>query len=133
MEIFNALRDNGIYLLSHSEKHIEAKTPTLRVFEAVAANVVVISDMHPFIMEHFGDSFLYFDQNADAQTMYAQVKEHMDWIKAHPEKAKAMAAKAHQIFLDKFTLEKDLIRIAKMHEAILEQEKSMALKYAPAY
>ena len=44
-----------------------------------------------------------------------------------------MAAKAHQIYLEKFTLDKDLSRIAKMHEYILEQEKKMNLSYAPAY
>ena len=65
--------------------------------------------------------------------MYKQVKNHVDWILENPEKAKAMANKAHQIFLEKFTLEKDLIRIAKMHESILMQEKQMNLKYAPAY
>ena len=65
--------------------------------------------------------------------MYKQVKAHIDWIKENPEKARLMAAKAHQIFLDKFTLDKDLIRIAKMHEYILRQEKEMGLKYAPAY
>lgn len=133
LEIINTLRDNGIYLLSHSDKHIDAATPTLRIFEAVSANVVVISDKHPFAIENFGDSFLYYDQNADAETMYKQVKNHVDWILENPEKAKAMANKAHQIFLEKFTLEKDLIRIAKMHESILMQEKQMNLKYAPAY
>jgi hypothetical protein len=57
----------------------------------------------------------------------------MDWIKANPEEAKAMAARAHQIFLDKFTLERDLVRIAKMHESVITQEKEMKLKYPPAY
>lgn len=133
LEIINTLRDNGIYLLSHSDKHIRASTPTLRIFEAVSANVAIISDMHPFAIEHFGDSLLYFDQNADADTMYAQVKKHVDWILANPERAKEMANRAHNIFLEKFTLEKDLIRIAKMHESILIQEQNMHLKYPPAY
>lgn len=133
LEIINTLRDNGIYLLSHSDKHIKASTPTLRIFEAVSANLAIISDMHPFAVEHFGDSLLYYDQNADADTMYAQVKKHVDWIFANPEKAKEMANRAHNIFLEKFTLEKDLIRIAKMHESILIQEQNMHLKYPPAY
>ena len=49
------------------------------------------------------------------------------------EKAKAMAARAHQIFLEKFTVERDLVRIAKMHEYILNQEKEMGLRYPLAY
>ncbi len=133
LEVFNTIRDNGIYLLTHSEQHIKSATPTLRVFEALAANAIIISDKHPFVIENFGDNILYFDQNANPETMYTQVKTHMDWIKNNPEKAKLKAARAHQIFLDKFTLNKDLIRIAKMHEYLLEQEKKMNLKYAPAY
>lgn len=133
LEVFNTIRDNGIYLLTHSQQHINASTPTLRVFEAAAANALIISDKHPFVMENFGDSILYFDQNSDSNTMYKQVKAHMDWIKNNPKEAKLKAAKAHQIFLDNFTLDKDLVRIAKMHEYVIAQEKAMGLKYNPAY
>ncbi len=129
IDLIDAIRKNGIYLLTHSDSHILSGTPSLRLFEATAANAVVISDKHPFVIEHFGDNVLYFDQTADAETMYKQVKAHYDWIKANPEKAKAMAARAHQIFLEKFTLEKDLIRIAKMHEYIVRQEKELNLTY----
>ena len=133
MDNIEAIRKNGIYLLTHTDVHIESGTPSLRIFEALAANAVVISDMHPFAIEHFGDNFLYFDQTADAETMYKQVKTHYDWIKTNPEKAKAMAARAHQIFLEKFSLDKDLDRIAKMHEFIEKQEKDMGLSYPLAY
>ena len=133
MEQINAIRKNGIYLLTHADLYTEAGIPTSRIFEALAANVVIISDRHQFAIEHFGDNFLYFDQKADGATMYKQVKAHMDWIKANPEKAKAMAARAHQIFLEKFTVERDLVRIAKMHEYILNQEKEMGLRYPLAY
>jgi hypothetical protein len=133
LEVFNTIRDNGIYLLTHSEEHIKASTPTLRIFEAAAANSVIISDNHPFVKEQFGNSVLYFDHTASSEEMYRQVKAHMDWIMANPKKAKALAAKAHQIFSEKFTLDKDLVRIAKMHEYILLQEKAMNLKYSPAY
>ena len=133
MSNIEAIRKNGIYLLTHSEAHIESATPSLRIFEATAANAIVISDKHPFAIEHFGDNFLYFDQNADSETMFRQVKAHMYWIKDHPKEAKKMAARAHQIFLDKFTLDRDLIRIAKMHEYIVEQEKKMRLSYPLKY
>ena len=48
--------------------------------------------------------------------MYEQVKAHFAWIMANPVQAKIMAAKTHKIFLQKYTLDRDLIRIAKMHE-----------------
>ncbi len=133
LDVFNTIRKHGIYLLSHSQQHINAIIPTLRVFEATAANAVIISDKHPFVIEHFGDSILYFDQNADSISMYNQVKSHIDWIKNNPKEAKLKATQAHQIFLDKFTLDQDLVRIAKMHEYVIAQEKEMNLKYPPAY
>lgn len=133
VENINAIRKNGIYLLTHSDEHFKGGEPNMRGFEAAAANAIIISDKHPFIVENFGDSFLYFDYDQDAETMYAQVKAHMDWINQNPEKAKAMAAKAHQIFLDKFTIEKDLIRIAKMHEYVELQVKEMNLSYSLGY
>ena len=129
VENIEAIRKNGIYLLTHSDMHIAASNPSVRLFEAVAANAVVISDMNPFAIEHFGNSFLYFDQTASSEAMYAQVKSHYDWIKANPEKAKAMANRAHNIFLEKFTLEKDLNKIAKMHEYILNQEKGTSYPF----
>lgn len=132
-DILPAIRQNGIYLLTHADRHIKEGVPTLRIFEAVSANAVVISDKHPFSMEHFGDSFLYFDQNSDGEAMYKQVKAHFDWIQNNPEKAKSMADRAHKIFLEKFTLEKDLIRIAKMHEYIRTKEKEMKLSYPLVY
>lgn len=125
MPHIEAIRESGIYLLTHTDIYIDEAVPTGRVFEAVAANVVVISDMHPFVIETFGDNMLYFDQNADSETMYLQVKSHYDWIKANPEKAKEMANNAHQIFLAKFTIEHTLPRIAKMHEYIVENDQSV--------
>ncbi len=127
MQNIELIRKNGIYLLTHSNFHIKASNPSLRLFEAATANVPIISDKHPFVIKHFGDSVLYFDHEADAQTMYNQIKKHVDWILANPEKAKKMASRAHKIFLDNFTIERDLIKIAKMHEYILMKEKEMDL------
>lgn len=133
MDNIEAIRKNGIYLLTHYNLHIEAGVPSARLFEAAAANVITISDMHPFTMKHFGDSMLYFDHNASAEEMCKQVKEHVEWIKSNPEKAKEMANRAHKIFLEKFILEKDLARFARMHEYVLEQEKQMKLEYPLSY
>ncbi len=133
IENIQAIRRNGIYLLTHSNLHFQGGEPNMRGFKAAAANAIVISDKHPFIVENFGDSFLYFDYDADSETMYKQVKAHMDWIKANPEKAKAMAEKAHKIYLEKFTIEADLIRIAKMHETLIMEEKEMNLQYNLGY
>lgn len=133
MDNITTIRKNGIYLLTHGDWHFTNNEFSMRGFEAAAAGAVVISDKLPFIVEHFGDSFLYFDHNADAQTMYEQVKTHVEWIKANPEKAQVMAEKANKIYREKFTLREDLIRIAKMHEGVLAQEKAMGLSHPLAY
>lgn len=123
LQNIEALRKNGIYLLTHSNFHNNANVPSMRPFEAAAANVITISDKNPFVMKHFGDSMLYFDHNANSEEMYRQVKAHIDWVFTNPELAKAKAAAAHEIFLRKFTVEHDFIRIAKMHEYVLTKEK----------
>lgn len=133
MDNIHTIRKNGIYLLTHSDWHFKGGEPNMRGFEASSAGAIVISDKHPFIVEHFGDSFLYFDHDVDAQNMYEQVKKHMDWIKNNPEKAKAIAEKANKIYREKFILKKDLIRIAKMHEGVLAQEKAMGLSQPLSY
>lgn len=130
IENITAIQNNGIYLLTHSDLHFKGGETNMRGFEAAAANAIVISDKHPFIVENFGNSFLYFDHDKDAKTMYNQVKTHIEWIKNNPQEAKLKAAKSHQIYLDKFTIEKDLQRIAKMHEFILFQEsQNLDLSY----
>ncbi len=126
MDNIEAIRKNGIYLLTHSKLQPKTGEPGMRIFEAIAANVVIISDKHPWAIKNFGDNFLYFDQTADPETMYKQVKTHYDWIKANPEKAKEMANQAHKIFLEKFTIERDLIRFAKMHEYVVKQERELS-------
>jgi len=133
IENIEAIRKNGIYLVTHSQIHFNGNVPSMRPFEAAASNVIAISDMHPFVMKHFGDSMLYFDQNASVEEMYKQIERHVDWILANPDKAKEMANRAHQIFLEKFTVDKNLIRIAKMHEYILDQERQMNLEYPFSY
>lgn len=126
MDNINAIRENGIYLLTHGQFHFDSNMPGLRIFEAVAANAVVISDKLPFAIQNFGDNFLYFDHKADAETMHEQVRAHFQWIKENPEKAKAMADRAHKIFLEKFTLEKDLVRMAQMYEFLMERDKGLS-------
>jgi hypothetical protein len=133
MANIDAIRKNGIYLLTHSDWHFKGGEPSMRLFEATAANVIIISDKHPFVIENFGDNVLYFDNDLTPKEMSAQIKKHMDWIQANPEKAKAMADRAHQISLKKFALEDNLLRIAKMHEFIVKEEKKMKLSFPLSY
>lgn len=101
----------GISLVLHAHEHFASATPTGRIFEAAAANTVIISDRHPFVVENFGDNVLYIDVSQDAQGMFKQIDEHVQWIKTHPAEAQHMAERCHEIFLKKFTLEEQMQRL----------------------
>ena len=51
-----AIHNNGIFLLTHADSYLNAEVPTSRIFEALSANVIVISDKHPFIIKTFGNN-----------------------------------------------------------------------------
>lgn len=104
----------GISLILHAVEHLYSGTPTGRIFESAAANTVIISDKHKFIMDHFGDNVLYIDVDVDAQTMFNQIDAHMQWIYAHPEAAKQMAQRCHDIFMQKFTLEELMQNVVRV-------------------
>ncbi len=116
----NAIREAGITLVLHSQPHIYLAAPSSRIFEAAAACSVAISDRHPFIMEHFGDSVLYVDDYLRGEEMFSQVDAHMRWIFANPKEAEDLAKRAHNLFVTKFSLEKQLENLGKMHEKCLE-------------
>lgn len=123
VSLIHKIRESGIALCLHSDVHNKNGMPTGRVFEAAAANVVIISDRNPYIEKYFGNSILYIDQTNDLEKLYTQIQTHLQWISQHPEKAKQMAHKAHQIFMDKFTVEKNVIKLINLHKKVLAQKK----------
>jgi hypothetical protein len=110
----------GVALLLHHKEHIAGGAPTSRIFEAAAANVAIISDRHPFIMQHFGDNVLYIDIDEDAEIMYQQIDQHMRWLQANPDKAKQMAENCHKINNELFSLEMQLQKLLDMHRSYVE-------------
>lgn len=110
-----AIHAAGISLVLHSDSHLTSGVPTARIFEATAANTVIISDRHPFVVEHFGDNILYIDIEQDANAIYKQIAAHMQWILAHPAKAQAMAAACNKIYKEQFSLEQQLLRVVQAH------------------
>jgi spore maturation protein CgeB len=102
------MRGSGMVLILHAPDYMIDGVPSPRIFEAAASGAIAITDRHPFIMREFGDSVLYVDHNLPVREMYEQIVQHIRWIKEHGKEANLMAQKAHQIFLDKFTLDKQL-------------------------
>ena len=118
----------GIALVLHADDFIRNGGPTLRIFEAAAASCVIISDKHPFVMENFGDSVFYVNQNASPEIMFQQIDGYVQWTLANPEKAKEMARRSHDIFMEKFTLEEETKKIIEFFKKLIEENKSKGQK-----
>ncbi|MEK6734036.1 MAG: hypothetical protein AABY27_02910 [Pseudomonadota bacterium] len=121
--VVEKLRENGINLVLHSKQHMINSTPSGRDFETAAAGVIGISDRHPFLVDNFGNNFLYIDVDSSSSRIVDQIEKHLEWINNNPEKAKKKAKQAYDIFIKKYTLENLLIDLAHMHEKILLDEK----------
>jgi len=107
--VLERIADCGVCLILHSQAHLKHGIPSGRIFEAAASSAVIISDLNPFVIEYFGDSVLYFDQNLSGEEMFQQIDNHMNWIQEHPEEALDMAQRSHQIFEENFLLEDQLL------------------------
>ncbi|MDP2193845.1 MAG: glycosyltransferase, partial [Alphaproteobacteria bacterium] len=117
--IIDTIAQHGVALVLHSKHHIANEEPSLRIFEASAASALIISDKHPFIVKHFGDSVLYIDQNDSEEKIAEDIMHHYAWVKSHPTEAANMTRRSHKIFLDKFTLEDQLLRLIHVHQETL--------------
>lgn len=101
----------GISLVLHDAEHLHGNVPSGRIFEAAAANTVIISDKLRFIEDNFGNNVLYVDVDAEPHQIAEQIDKHVKWIFANPELAHKMAENCHAIFLEKFTLEKQVEKL----------------------
>lgn len=120
--VIECIGQMGVCLIMHSEVHNQHAIPSGRIFEALAASAVIISDRNPFVVEHFGDTVLYIDEELSGEEMFEQVNEHMMWIKENPEEALEMAEGAHDIFEEKFLLEQQLLDFDRFVESQNEEE-----------
>lgn len=106
-EPITTLQKHGISLVFHSDQ----------IFESAAASAIIISDENSFVKEHFGDNVFYVTTDTSAEEIYQQIKHHVDTIHQNPEKAHAMAKNCHQIFVDRFSIEQQLLHILKKIQA----------------
>jgi len=115
-----AMQQCGIVLILHSDTHLQGNSPTARIFEAAAASCIVISDQHPFVQQEFGDSVLYIDQESAPEDLFHQIESHLAWIHSHPIEAQEKARKCHQLFEERYTLEKQLLDLRALYEKVLQ-------------
>lgn len=124
ISVINILQQHGIVLVFHSEIHNAECIPSSRIFEAAAASTVIISDENPFVKKHFGDSVFYIDTSKSAKSIFYQIQKHMQTILEDPERAREMAKNAHQIFIDNFTMENQLLQLEELHQKVMSKRRN---------
>lgn len=112
----------GVALVLSSQAHKESELMSNRLFESVAAGALVICDENPFAKRFFGDSLLYIDSRAPVEQMFTDITRHLDWVRAHPDQALAMSAKAQDIFRQKFTLIRNL---SDLYSGLAERKREL--------
>lgn len=123
VSVIDVLQRHGIVLVNHSNIHNEEGIPSARIFEAAAASALIISDENSFVKQHFGDSVFYIDTSLPAEEIFSQIQEHLKAIDENPEAAIEMAKRSHEIFIEKFTMEDQLLLLKKMHLQIIAEKK----------
>ena len=122
ISVLNTLNQAGVGLCLHTPQHCAAEVPSMRIFEIVASGAIALCEPHPFITANFADSVLYIDPDLSPTEKAHQIAQQIEWIRHHPEPALAMSQAAHQIFLERFTLENLLLGILPHHQALIQQK-----------
>lgn len=125
--ILEKINECGICLVLSSDTHRRASSATNRLYEACAAGAVIISDDNAFVVEHFKDAALFISFNKkDPVDTFRQIMEKYEWIVKHPDEAKQLALRAQQIYINDYSLDRQLKKIIDHHpERFLQLSKDM--------
>ena len=111
----------GVSLVLHSRSHRKSELVSTRIFQACAARTVTICDDNPFILKYFGSSVLSFEYRDDPAENFHSIMEKVKWIRRHPCEAVEMAREAHRIFMERFSLQREITNLFDSHEANVAQ------------
>lgn len=115
VSIFEKLRKCGVALVLSSTDHVLAEAASNRVYEAINAGVVVLSDRNPFIVKEFGDTVFYFDYGHSWYETFSNIKTRFEWIRDHSVEALRSASRAQEIYKRKHTLEGSIQNLISKH------------------
>ena len=119
----------GVALVLHSSQHNALALPSGRIFEAAEASAVIICDQNSFVQEHFGDSVFYINTDSDSLSIYSQIQHHMNWIGTNKIQALEKAKRAHEIYLEKFSLEDQLLQLEELHVRLSNKPTNFVWKW----
>lgn len=127
ISIIKKIQELGIALIFHSSFHLKAGIPTGKIFEAAAAGALIISDNHSFVKKEFGDCILYVDPTKPVKEVVDKIKEYVKWAKENHQLAAKKSRCSHNIFIQKFALENEILKIGKMHEEVINEKLNQKL------
>ncbi len=116
--LLETISSNGIALTLHTEYHNKYGIPSKRIFEAAAAGAVIISDSNPFVENEFRDCVYYINPDLEPTEVVQSIDNIVESIQSNPIIANEKAYCAHQVFLEKFTLEKQWEQVFAIHDAL---------------
>ena len=123
--LYNVYKNNGIGLaIGHPDFDSEG-APNTRMFEIPASSAVMIAGNNKLIRDIFGDSSLYVDINLPSKELFEAVKDQVEWVRCHTEKATEMARAANHIFCTKISTEIFLKNIIQHYESNFAYRSSL--------
>lgn len=104
-----------------------------RLYEIAASSALLIASDNTFTKSKYADTALYFNQNADSQSVYEQIKAHVCWIRENPADAEAMSRASHERFNNELSNDYYLSEMLNMHQKVLEQKYRVTEKHNITY
>ena len=117
VSVIQRLASHGAALCLHSQAHIEADTPSMRLFEAASAGCLIFSDNIPFAVRTFGDSIFIIPENDQKKEF---IREKLDFAKSNKRSAREMAMESKRIFDSSLSIDKLMPKLVEFGSSIAQ-------------
>lgn len=119
ISILNVYRNAGIGLALDRPDFAADDLPSNRIFEIAASGAVALASDIPLIRDAFGDAVLYIDPSVPPRALSWQIERHVRCIADNPDRAEEMSRRAHEVFRQRFALERLLPNVLNLHHECL--------------
>ena len=109
--ILDIANQAGIYLVWNGEGHVQDGIMSNRLFEALAADCIIIADSHPFTIEFLGDLAFYVDPLSDPAQVFEEINSILDYISQNPQDINDRKIRQRDILRKHFSLDDQLANI----------------------
>ena len=118
ISVTKAISRCGICLVLSSDAHRRAGIMSNRLFEAISAGALVISDRNSFCVDNFGDNLLYIDSNSSPENQAQQILDYLEWANENRSIVKKMVSNTQSIFERSFSL---TVGISNLYEELAKK------------